>query len=141
MYKKLLLITIFMFGLCLPKIKNVDSNFVSSVSVSNIYETETLLEFYFNDTKDAVGFYIYPISDYENIEYKIEYKRDGGLTEVIFSDVDNTSSNNEIRKQWFTLGTCSSGGTCIYHSVEGNIDITIKLYKNGFVEKTLTSGL
>lgn len=99
------------------------------------------LLFFINDEETEVGFLLEGVSEYDQIEYAISYVRDGGLLEVVASTIYNTSGDNTILRENFTLGYCSAGGTCVYHSIESPIECEIKLYKSGILQETLTDNL
>lgn len=72
-----------------------------------------LLDFYFQPEKAAVGFNIGGIGQYKELDYEIFYQV-GEKQEGITGTVE-INGENEITREDFTLGTCSSGGTCVYH--------------------------
>jgi len=72
-----------------------------------------LLDFYFQPDRAAVGFNISGIGQYKELSYEIFYQvgeKQEGITGAI-----EINSENEISRENFTLGTCSSGGVCVYH--------------------------
>ncbi len=62
----------------------------------------------------------------KTMEYEITYQtKDGGLP-GISSSLDIESDQKEYEKEDFLLGTCSTGGKCVYHEVVSPLSVTIK---------------
>ncbi|PJE67567.1 hypothetical protein COU95_01710, partial [Candidatus Shapirobacteria bacterium CG10_big_fil_rev_8_21_14_0_10_40_9] len=77
-------------------------------------EVEPFVDFYLQPEKAAVGFKASGISQYQKLNYEISYQareKEEGIMGTI-----NLSGEEEITRDSFTLGTCSTGGTCVYHS-------------------------
>jgi len=95
---------------------------------------ETNLDFYLMADELAVGFNISGISSFDSLEYTITYDSDTGL-QGIYGTID-TNGADEIQREGLLLGTCTSGGTCTYHS--GIKTVNIEVILHGPVERTLT---
>jgi len=92
-----------------------------------------LVDFYFQKNKAAVGFLVSNFSDYQQLTYIISYQTNGKSEGITGNIALNGTS--EVKREDLILGTCSSGGTCIYHSGITSIDLTIILSKGD--EQTL----
>lgn len=68
----------------------------------------------------------------ESVEAQIMYKTKQNIDQGTFGQIDvNTGMSSKM-----TLGTCSSG-RCVYHDVDGSIQVTIK-FSGEYGEKVLT---
>ncbi|MGB9706564.1 MAG: signal peptidase I [Microgenomates group bacterium] len=88
-------------------------------------EVEPVVDFYLQPDKAAVGFKISGIEQYQTLSYEISYQA-GDKQEGIMGSI-NLAGENEIIREGFTLGTCSAGGTCVYHSGIDVIHLKITL--------------
>ena len=62
----------------------------------------------------------------KSMEYEITYQtKDGGLP-GISSSFDLKPDQDTYEKDDFLLGTCSTGGKCVYHEVVSPLSVTIK---------------
>jgi signal peptidase I len=144
-YKKLVPLIITLQLMRLPNtntlVRDMKTSRINSFKSSNLIIAQESLSFYFNDEKNEVGFVLDNISQYDQIKYRIEYERDGGLKEVVPGTIDNSTGANEIIREGITLGTCSTGGTCVYHQVESDINLTVELFDNTVLVKTVQQSL
>lgn len=60
----------------------------------------------------------------ESVDYEVTYEtKDGGLQGV--SSSIETEGKDSYEKD-FVLGTCSTGGKCVYHQVSGPVKVSLK---------------
>jgi hypothetical protein len=105
-------------------------------------EPEVLL--YKNDEGNSVGFVLNNISDYDLFTYKISYSHTtemGVVKEMVPGTIDNSLHQSTILEEWILLGYCSSGGICVYHDIDGTVDLSVDLVKGGAMQKTLSSSV
>lgn len=77
-----------------------------------------------NDYK-LLSFTVNNLKNYIKLSYEITYESEQGTQGIIGeADLDN---QDEYHKENIIFGTCSSGGTCIYHSKIHNIQLKITL--------------
>jgi len=105
-------------------------------------EVEPVVDFYLQPNKTAVGFKIKGIGQYQKLNYEIFYQA-GEKEEGIVGTI-NLSGEEEITRDGFILGTCSSGGTCVYHSgikeIKLKINLTDQNNNQKILEKTINYG-
>lgn len=82
------------------------------------------VELFLADDKKTITFNINFISDFKKISYELTYDSDSGKQGVL-GKADLTGENEFTRT--ITLGTCSTGGTCVYHSGITNIHLHVDL--------------
>jgi hypothetical protein len=102
----------------------------------------TSLHFYARDDKQAVGFRLSGISPFNQIDYEVRYTRDGDgskVEEVVTGTLDNSSADDSLTHEWIILGTCSDGGTCVYH--QGIETVSIEVILHGPVDRTLSADI
>jgi len=85
----------------------------------------TRLDFYLQPSKAAVGFKISGIKQYQKVDYQISYDSANGPQGIV--GAIEVLEEDETAREGFTLGTCSAGGTCIYHSGIDVIHLRITL--------------
>lgn len=101
---------------------------------------QLMLWLYPNGEKNAVGFKLSGITDVSEINYTISYiHADNGsqVEEQITGTIDNSHGDDFLTQEWFDLGTCSSGGECVFH--EGVEEVTCEVKLIGVTETTLSS--
>jgi len=82
-----------------------------------------------NDGK-SVSFKVMNIKDYVKIAYELTYNCNLGPQGIIAEQ--ELSSQDIFERNSITLGTCSSGGTCVYHNNVSNLQLRVDLTdKNG----------
>lgn len=59
-----------------------------------------------------------------SIDYELSYNTEGQGLQGVIGTMTVEDGKKEVEKQ-MTLGTCSSG-TCVYHKVEGAIQLTLR---------------
>jgi len=91
----------------------------------NILEESIDLDFFVNPEKTTIGFSVGNISEYEKISYEISYKSDEGVQGIIGQQ--ETKSQSVFERKDIILGTCSSGGSCVYHQNPHDFVITVTL--------------
>jgi|GEM_PF-2097224 len=77
-----------------------------------------------NSTNTDINFMLANITNYAKLSYELTYDSDNGQQGVTGS-VDLNAQNEFAKK--ILLGTCSSGGTCVYHSNVKNIKLKCEL--------------
>jgi hypothetical protein len=97
---------------------------------------EPEVRFYWVD-KNRVGWVINNLENYQKIDYEIGYTVNS-LEEGIRGEV-RLAGQKEIRRENFVLGTCSTGGTCVYHQGVKNLRLKIRLW--GENEKEVSRSL
>ena len=98
-------------------------------------EVEPVVDFYLQKNKAAVGFKVEDVGQFNQLNYEISYKTNG-VSQGIVGTI-KIEGQNEITKEGFTLGTCSSGGTCVYHSGIKEIKLKITLTDQNNNQKIL----
>jgi len=93
------------------------------------------VDFYLQKNKAAVGFKVEDVGQFNQLNYEISYKTNG-VSQGIVGTI-KIEGQNEITKEGFTLGTCSSGGTCVYHSGIKEIKLKITLTDQNNNQKIL----
>lgn len=73
----------------------------------------------------SLDFVVKNISQFVKLNYEIQYDSDSGPQGVI-GEVD-LNGENEYKRVGITLGTCSTGGTCVYHQNVKNLIIKVIL--------------
>lgn len=89
---------------------------------------EPIVDFYLQPNKAAVGFKVSGISASQKVDYQISYDSANGRQGIM--GTIELSGENEIIRENFTLGTCSTGGTCVYHQEIKEIKLELKLIDN-----------
>ncbi len=75
-----------------------------------------------------------------SLEYVVTYETKAGELPGISGTVDITDDSGNFEKKDLLLGTCSSGGACVYHELAGPLSVTVKfsgsygerLFENAF---------
>jgi len=98
-------------------------------------EVEPVVDFYLQKNKAAVGFKVEDVGQFNQLNYEISYKTNGVSQGIV--GIIKIEGQNEITKEGFTLGTCSSGGTCVYHSGIKEIKLKITLTDQNNNQKIL----
>ncbi|OGM07985.1 hypothetical protein A2159_03835 [Candidatus Woesebacteria bacterium RBG_13_34_9] len=129
--------SVFFISALIPK---TNSYFSSSVNViENRFEADKIVNFYLRADKKAVGFEVLGISEFDSLKYKISYKHN--LLDEVVQGAISLSDQNSFKEEWVILGTCSSGGTCVYYDDIDEIFLRLDLLNSGVVEQTLNSTL
>ena len=97
---------------------------------------ETEVEFYWAD-ENQVGFVLHNLENYQKVDYEITYQTND-LEEGIRGNLD-LNGEKEIRRENFVLGSCSTGGTCVYHQKVKNLHLKVRL--SGQDEKEISRDL
>lgn len=99
----------------------------------------TELDFYLMDENRAVGFKLEgdDLSAFDNITYEISYDSDS-QDQAIVGEM-SIDGKDVIEVNDLVLGTCSSGGTCVYHTGINQINLTVIL--EGPIQRTLSKTL
>ena len=83
------------------------------------------IKFYFEAGQKAVGFKASNISQFNQLKYEISYQSGKGPQGIMGTvEIDG---ENEINRDNFILGTCSTGGTCVYHTGVKAVRLEVKL--------------
>lgn len=140
-------ILIFMLLLMLFSTKNtitrlndysvVRSKFTASIISLEKGKKDPEMLFYENDEVTEVGFVLNNVSEYDQINYEITYEKEGGVMQGITGNIDNSQELDTILREHIILGTCSSGGTCVYDAGIERIDLKVDLKKDTDPEITL----
>ena len=85
----------------------------------------------------AAAFTVTNIDHFNQLKYTLTYDSDSG--EQGIAAVKELTGETQIEVKDLLLGTCSSGGTCVYH--EGVTKINLEVVLSGAVERTLTQTL
>ena len=137
MKKLLLFISLFVSLIFFNAISETNSYFSSSTKLKeNHYQIDITVDFYSRNDKQAVGFEIWGLSDFDLMSYKVSYNH-GSLQEMVQSHVSLDGENSK-KIEWIILGYCSSGGTCVFHEGITKVDLEILLKKESIIQKTLT---
>jgi len=140
--RQLILLLLFFLTVSLLNIDPSISYYATSYSVvsstfttSNLFPTLTLN---LSTDKKTVSFTVKNISQYVKLSYKLTYDTQS-MPQGLEGQV-TLHGENEFNRD-ITLGICSSGGICVYHSGVNNIKLEVKLdYPDGnstFLQKTL----
>jgi len=97
--------------------------------------TETTLKLSYSDHK--VGLTVFNTARFNQLKYTLTYESDSGPQGITGTIDINNQPNLEVKDLF--LGTCSSGGTCVYH--EGVKQINLEVVLSGAIERTLTTSL
>ncbi len=100
----------------------------------NILEDWQLQQPEINYTFDGqkLSFEVTNVEKFNQIEYQLTYNSDSGEQGVIGTNQLLTSQSS-YKKDEIIFGTCSTGGTCVYHSNLNNILLKIILTKDSEV--------
>jgi len=127
MIKRGLLLSFLILIISFSFAPRTNSALESSADVSKLSFTISNLisaEFYKRNDGLAVGFSLEKVSNINSIKYAIDYTHDGGIAEHIEGTINNSNLDNKITREWFELGTCSSGGCAYFNGVE---KLTLKI--------------
>ena len=93
--------------------------------------TETNLNFYLSSDKHSVGFEVSGpgLSLFDTLDYEVTY--DSDQTEQGITGTKAIAGADKIEENNLILGSCSSGGTCIYNTGVKNIHLKVTLHKTG----------
>jgi len=83
------------------------------------------VDLYYSWLNLYVGFRVENVSQYNQIKYEVSYTREGGQRMVSEGTIDNFSKESTVSKNGIILGSCSTGGTCIYDSVKSPIKLSL----------------
>jgi hypothetical protein len=100
---------------------------------ANILDPELSLSV--TENRHFASFNLKNIKPFVSVSYELIYSTDGpdqGLIESVALD-----SQSEFTKENILLGSCSTGGTCTYHSNINNLHLTVKLKNVDGVETVL----
>jgi hypothetical protein len=97
---------------------------------------EPEVEFYWVD-ENQVGFVLHNLENYQKVDYEITYQTND-LEEGIRGNLD-LNGEKEIRRENFVLGSCSTGGTCVYRQKVKNLHLKVRL--SGQDEKEISRDL
>lgn len=96
--------------------------------------TTDLTLFYANH---SVSFIVSNIADFKQLNYTLTYDNDSGPQGITGTKEIKGEDKLEIKD--LLLGSCSSGGTCVYHQNVKQINLEVVL--SGAIERTLTTSL
>lgn len=69
----------------------------------------------------------------KSVDYQLQYKHSNGVDGLVGQA--DAASQTSVNLGPFVLGTCSSGGTCVYHQGVSNLQINLDiLYADGSQE-------
>lgn len=91
-----------------------------------------------SDDKKKISFTVKNIAGYKKLSYKLTYDTND-LPQGFEGTIDLHGENEVIRE--FELATCSSGGTCVYHTGVKNFQLNIDLEDNVGNKTTLQASL
>jgi len=80
------------------------------------------------EDKKTVSFSLNNISDFKKISYQLSYDSDNESQGIIGEADLNNQVSFEMNN--ITLGTCSGGGTCVYHQNVHNFQLSVDLTDN-----------
>ncbi|MCL4365950.1 hypothetical protein M1437_01865, partial [Patescibacteria group bacterium] len=87
----------------------------------------------------SLSFKATELAKFKKLSYELTYDTDT-ISDGVIGSVD-LSGENEYEKSGITLGTCSTGGTCSYHSGVKNIKLIVKLENSEGIITTLEKTL
>ncbi len=96
---------------------------------------EPRISLYISGDNKSVGFKVFNTNSFRKLTYILTYDTDT-ISDGVPGSVD-LSGEAEFVRDGITLGTCTSGGTCTYHSGVHNIKIKVDLEDNAGVVTTL----
>src|SRR3990167_4325294 len=85
----------------------------------------------------ATGFTLNNIGRFNQLKYVLTYDSDTGGQGIVGEVELDGQSQIEIKD--LVLGTCSDGGTCVYHQGVAQINLSVEL--SGVINRTLTESL
>lgn len=97
--------------------------------------SEVVLELTISDDKKTASFKVSKIQGFKKLSYELTYDTDT-VPQGIFGDSD-LNNQDEYTKDNLVLGTCSSGGTYVYHTGIKNIKLKVSLTDKGGNTATL----
>jgi len=95
----------------------------------------SFVELFYQGNK--AGFIITNVSQFNQLKYKLLYDSDAGEQGIVGEVALNGQDLIEIKD--LVLGTCSAGGTCVYHQGVEQINLSVEL--SGVINRTLTQTL
>lgn len=108
----------------------------------NIFESREILpslSFSYSSATHSVSFAVENINHYKKLEYQLTYDSENGQQGVI--GAQDLNNQDQFRQDKIILGTCSSGGTCVYHSKVKNMKVEVDLFDQNnaitHLEKTI----
>lgn len=101
---------------------------------------ETTLDFWLASDKKSVGFKVEGVSPFESLVYEIAYDSDLGDQGIGPSSIA-LSGEESLERTDITLGSCSTGGVCLYHTGIHRIHIRVVLQGPGMPERSLEEDL
>lgn len=92
---------------------------------------EPRLDLYTYNEGRTVGFRVLNVSEFNSLFYELTYDTDTISDGV--AGAEDLIGQEEYAKDGITLGTCSSGGTCVYYAGVHNIELKVELEDPGGV--------
>jgi len=122
----------------------LDSSMETDATVAGTMTTTSAVELTYNQKSHTVSFSVTNVQSYVSLSWELAYdidpSTDSGLQQGVVGKTD-VSSLNTYEKTDILLGTCSTGGSCVYHTGVKNIKLNIILKdesgKETVLEKTL----
>lgn len=96
------------------------------------------LDLHLSADRKTVSFTLSSIGTFSKFSYELTYNSDSAPQGVVGQEL--ITSQTEYQKE-ITLGTCSTGGTCTYHTGVSNLHLKVTLQKDDGSEITLEQGL
>ncbi|MFH1244357.1 MAG: lamin tail domain-containing protein [bacterium] len=105
---------------------------VATTSSPLVYDEEnvvvvlptTTIDFSLED--HILGFSVFNLAPYKKFTYTLTYQA-GEIQDGIFGEVVLSEGQTSYVKNGITLGTCSTGGTCVYLPIVNNFNLSIDL--------------
>ena len=89
-----------------------------------------IVDFHYNWLDLYVGFDIENTSQYTQIGYEISYIKNDDQTMVVKGIIDNSTRHSFIEREKIILGSCSTGGTCIYDNRTSPVTLTLNFSRS-----------
>lgn len=86
---------------------------------------------------NSASFIVTNTANFNQLKYALTYDSDSGPQGITGTIDINNQLNIEVKE--LLLGTCSSGGTCVYHQGVKQINLEVVLF--GAIERTLSTSL
>lgn len=97
------------------------------------------ITFNLSEDKKTISFTVSSIENFAKLNYALTYETDSEPQGIIGEAELNNQS--EFKKENIILGTCSTGGTCVYHQGIKNINLKVDLLDENNKITTLTASL